>query len=379
MPLDKSKILYVEDDDTLREVMSELLSDIVGELHIAQDGEKGLELFEKHNPDVVISDIYMPHMDGLKMSEIIKERYPEQPVVLLTAFTNAVDLKRAIEIGIDRYINKPIQTIEQIEKPLGNIVKRIDEQKKLIELSHTLEHESKYAAMGEIIGHITHQWRQPLGVISSYMTGLQLAQEFGEMTDEKIDTAIKATQDQILFLSNTINDFRDYLRPSETPKPFKLEGTFKKVESLLGSVLRLEGIKYQFPQTDLQLQSIENKLVHVILNLMNNARDAINANKSEVKIIEVEVTSSENSVHITISDSGGGIPQDLEKKIFDAYFTTKEKETGTGLGLYMVREFIVGSLQGSIDVENKETECLGEKFYGAVFTISIPLQMETGN
>jgi len=112
---------------------------------------------------------------------------------------------------------------------------------------------------------------------------------------------------------------------------------------------------------------------------MNNARDAINANKSEVKIIEVEVTSSENSVHITISDSGGGIPQDLEKKIFDAYFTTKEKETGTGLGLYMVREFIVGSLQGSIDVENKETECLGEKFYGAVFTISIPLQMETGN
>ena len=131
MTLDQLSLLYVEDEVEIRTLMRELLEDEVKVLYVASNGVEGLEMYEKYKPDIVLSDVYMPKMDGLHMSQTIKENFPQQAILLLTAFNNQEHRQNAIEIGIDAFINKPIQSQEQLNFPLMEIAKKIDERKSL--------------------------------------------------------------------------------------------------------------------------------------------------------------------------------------------------------------------------------------------------------
>jgi signal transduction histidine kinase len=368
-------LLYVEDEQELSELMSDLLEDEVKTLWIAKNGEEGLAMFEQYRPDIVMSDIYMPKVDGLSMSERIKEAFPDTPVVLLTAFTNPEDMKRAIEIGIDRYINKPVKSQEQLEKPLNAMAKRVQEHRDLEALSKQIADQSKYAAMGEVIGHITHQWKQPLSVIAARITAMQMKKEIASLEEDDVDTLMRSTMEQVDFLTKTISDFRDFLKPKEETAPFALEKCFSKVKSLIGSVLKNKGVTLEVPETDVRITGLENKLVHVLVNIINNACDAMVESEARIKQVRVSVESPEGNCIIRIADTGGGIDASVLPNIFEPYFTTKDEEKGTGLGLYMSREFIHGHMGGKLTVTNEQFEVEGETCSGAVFTITLPMEM----
>lgn len=366
-------LLYVEDEHELTDLMKELLEDEVETLYIASNGEEGLKLFEEHHPDIVMSDIYMPKIDGLTMSQRIKERFPDTPVVLLTAFNNIEDMKHAIEIGIDRYINKPIKSQEQLEKPLNDIARRLSDQRALEHLSNQIGSLSKYAAIGQVVAHITHQWNQPLNIVSTKMSSMQVKHELGKLTDEDIRQCIIKTNEQIQFLSQTINDFRDFLRPKIQSTPFYLSDLFTKIDSLIGAAIRREKIVLLFSSPQIILKSVENKLAHTLINLINNGRDAIIHSNATKRYILIKANIENDHCKITVADSGGGIDESIMDTIFEPYFTTKTEEQGTGLGLYMAREFIVGHLGGTLKAANTTTQYEESSFYGASFEIILPL------
>lgn len=375
MSLDKLSVLYVEDEEEIISLMQELLEDEVGVLHIARNGEEGLMMYEKYKPDIVLSDIYMPKIDGLSMSETIKKQYPDQPIILLTAFNNVNDLKRAISIGIDNYINKPVQTQEQLNNPLEKIAKKIDDKKELELLSQRIEKQSKFAAIGEVLGLITHQWKQPLGAISAEIASIQLKKQLGTLEEKDISELIDITSERIQYLTQTINDFKDYLKPKEMPKAFELSSVFRQITTIIGNKLSMNNITFVIPQTTFSIVGYHNKLLHVLINIISNACDALSDSGTENKYIIIDVTQEKENCHISVKDSAGGIPKEIINDIFQPYFTTKEDQLGTGLGLYMSREFIVGHMHGELSVENVSYEFEGKNLVGAQFNITFPIKM----
>jgi signal transduction histidine kinase len=372
MSLNKLSLLYVEDEYEIASLMRELLEDEVSTLYVAKNGEEGLQMYEEHKPDIVLSDIYMPKLDGLSMSKSIKELYPEQPIILLTAFNNIDDLKQAIMIGIDSYVNKPIRSIEELNKPLKSVAKKLGEKKELKILSERVQQQSRLAATGEVMSFIAHQWKQPLSAISAKISMLQLKNQLGTLEEDDLFVLMDFTMNKIKYLTQTINDFRDYLKPKEDPKEFTLESVFSQTKSLLGDKIYSEKVHLMITPNEINLVGYKNKLIHVITNIINNACDALVEHESEKKYIFVDVQADEQFCTIYIQDSAGGIQEELLSEIFEPYYTTKAEEHGTGLGLYMAREFIVGQMGGDLSVQNASYEHEGKTCTGARFDIRIP-------
>ena len=226
--------------------------------------------------------------------------------------------------------------------------------------------QSKMAAMGEMVAAIAHQWRQPLNLVSL------VVQDFAEMFDnpdttkEDISDTIYFCMNQINYMSQTINDFQNYLKPSNTEVTFDINETVKTTIKLLGDKHLRENIvtTLELSETGLPVTGFENEFKQVLLIILNNAMDAIcEKNRNGEVIITTGESQESGQVFVRIEDSAGGIPASIIDKIFDNYFTTKE-ENGTGLGLYMAKNIIEEHMDGSISVENSER--------GACFTIMLP-------
>lgn len=377
MSLNNITLLYVEDERPLTETVKSILEDELKEIYVAYDGVQGVELYKKYRPDIVLSDIYMPHKDGIAMSTEIKEINPDQPIIFLTAFSSIDDLKKAIEIGIDHYINKPVKNFNQLSSPLEKIALELEHKNELERLRKQMEILGKYAAIGEVQAHITHQWKQPLTTISAILVAMKMKIDFGQTigNDELIES-IDGIYGQVEFLAETLSDFKDYLKPLEKSQEVDMTNIGKKIKSLIGSTLVKEHIDFILNIENVKIHGYMNKIMHVLMNIINNARDAIVSNDPSERVIILSAQTDGEMCHITIKDSAGGIPEKLMEKIFEAYFTTKDSKTGTGLGLYMAREFIVIHMKGKLEVFNREFVYKNQTLKGACFDIQIPLNTE---
>jgi len=125
MQIKDLSVLYVEDETDLRHALSETFSRHLREVYPAKDGKEAIELLEVHTPDLVITDIYMPVMDGLELAEYLKQNYPNLPIIILSAFSNTEDMRKAINLGVDGYVNKPIRKFSEIKKVLENTTMRL--------------------------------------------------------------------------------------------------------------------------------------------------------------------------------------------------------------------------------------------------------------
>lgn len=164
--LQNIKVLYVEDSKLQRMTVEKLLKDKVQKLYFANDGKEGVRCFRQYQPDIVISDVDMPVMDGLAMSQIIKKIDPDHIIVLLTSFDSAYTLKTAINIGIDSFITKPLEEeyfLKTMESLAQIVINRRD-SKKLKKLQVQKE---KVDLVLKLIKEISHHWRQPLSSIST--------------------------------------------------------------------------------------------------------------------------------------------------------------------------------------------------------------------
>jgi signal transduction histidine kinase len=250
-------------------------------------------------------------------------------------------------------------------------------ESKILELEKLQKEElfyqqSKMAAMGEMIGNIAHQWRQPLSVISTASTGLKIQKEMDILSDENFYSTLVAINTSAQYLSTTINDFRDFFNPSNNNiNVFDISETFTKTLNLLNAQFTAKDIEIIQKIECCKITSIENELIQVLINILNNARDALLTIENQKKFIFINTYIKENMLFIEIKDNAGGIKEEIIDRIFEPYFTTKHQSQGTGIGLYMSKEIVEKHLNGELLVSNEKYTYENIEYVGAKFTIEI--------
>jgi signal transduction histidine kinase len=251
---------------------------------------------------------------------------------------------------------------------------KLNEYKKELESKQNiLYQQSKMASMGEMIGNIAHQWRQPLSTITTAATGTLLFKDEGILNDNILDDSLKKINKSAQHLSKTIDDFRDFFNPDKVKSDFLLTKTFSNTLELISAQFNSQNITVVKKIEEIKVNSYENELKQVLINILNNARDELKNKELHEKFIFIDVYKDERYVIISIKDNAGGILEENINKIFEPYFTTKHKSQGTGIGLFMCEEIIVKHLKGKIEVKNINYVYDDYQYTGAEFIIKIPL------
>lgn len=234
------------------------------------------------------------------------------------------------------------------------------------EQEQILINQSRHAAMGEMIGNIAHQWRQPITALGLMLQNLAYDFKDGLLTEERLNETIARAQHQIDQMSSTINDFRNYFRPESTPSRFAIAYPIEEAIKIVRDSFQAHGIELEWtPGPPLEVFGYPNELIQVLLNLLTNSRDAIRERQGISGRVSIEVSGTPDQVVIDVRDNGGGIAPEALPRIFDPYFTTKAE--GTGIGLYM-SAMLIEHMRGSL-IANNVAE-------GAEFRIRLPLARE---
>ncbi|MDA7817497.1 ATP-binding protein [Sulfurimonas sp.] len=230
--------------------------------------------------------------------------------------------------------------------------------------------QSKLASMGEMIGNIAHQWRQPLNALGLINQKIALMSRKGKLTDEQIQKNTLNANELILSMSHTINDFRDFFKPNKQAELFSLNDAVIDSLKLLDASLKESNINLSLScGTDFcKVLGYKNEFIQVLVNIINNSKDALKEKVDGSRDISLSGKRDSNAIILTISDNGGGIPENIIDRIFEPYYTTKEEGQGTGIGLYMSKIIIEENMNGLIDVQNTDD--------GVVFTITFYIDKE---
>lgn len=235
-------------------------------------------------------------------------------------------------------------------------------QQKQREQERMLVQQSKMAAMGEMIGAIAHQWKQPLNAIALIAQCFKDDYDYKELTLEAVNEHVNGILKQVGFMAATIDDFRNFFKPARSMQFFDISAAVADIVNLMLPQLKVNYIAVYINNTGAEKSGSEvfgypNEFKQVILNLIANSKDAIAERRnrktlknSEAGTINIRIESNEKQVKITFSDNGGGIPDEAMHRLFEPYFTTKG--TGSGIGLYMCRTIIEGKMKGKISARN---------------------------
>jgi PAS domain S-box-containing protein len=235
------------------------------------------------------------------------------------------------------------------------------------ETEYLLIQQSRHAAMGEMIGNIAHQWRQPLNALSILLQNIRLDFEDGLLKQESLDDYTQTATHLIAKMSTTIDDFRNFFRPHKHPEKFSLQAALRDTLSLLEASFKSNHIQVQCKEGgDLMLWGYPNEFGQVLLNLLANAKEAALERGVAAPCIHITYAAENGQGVVIVRDNAGGIPEEVSTKIFDPYYTTKER--GTGIGLYMSKTIIENNMNGRITFRNVDG--------GAEFSLILPLASE---
>ncbi|MFX4217528.1 ATP-binding protein [Aliarcobacter butzleri] len=319
-------------------------------------------------------------------------------VIIIALFMSSYLSKKIddILIGTKKFANNELDyrikvtstdEIGQLENSFnemaGKIEKLINQEKKLnteleekviVETSKQKEQEqlliqqTRLAAMGEMIGNIAHQWRQPLNALGLILQNLKFSYEIGELDEKMIDKSVKKATLLTENMSKTIDDFRNFFRPNKAKENFKINEGITKAVELIESTFEHNNIKLEkdFVSSEIEFFGFANEFSQVILNLLTNAKDAVLENKIENPLIIIQTKIDDEYIYISIKDNGLGIKDEIINKIFEPYFTTKDEGKGTGIGLYMSKIIIENNMNGKIEVKNEQN--------GANVIIKLPIK-----
>jgi len=267
---------------------------------------------------------------------------------------------------------KSFQTMQK--KILAREQKLKEQIQENIKMRDQLIHQEKMAAMGEMIGNIAHQWRQPLSVISTLSTGLKTEQEIGIIDEKSILQTCTQINDNAQYLSKTIDDFRQFIKGEHQKRDFKASLLLESLQNLLQGQFKNHHITLDTAiDSSLVIHGYRNDLLQVLINLLGNAKDALVENQAENRYIHLEIyKDTKSQVVLCVTDNGGGIAEKDIKHIFEPYFTTKHKSHGTGLGLHMVHRLIIEGMGGEITVKNISFVYQDREYQGAQFTVILP-------
>ena len=302
-------------------------------------------------------DKFMILLDKRTLNEVldIQEKIKVKVLLLyfLIAFIFCVDIYLYLYL---REVNSHIRTTLKIK-----VDEALRENRKKDEL---LSRQSKLASMGEMIGNIAHQWRQPLSALAVRTQFMEDDFEDGLIDKEYVSKHIVENMKLINFMSETIDDFRKFFISDKKRKEFEIITCIHKPMNILKPQLEHLNINLELKGENFTLYGLQSEFQQVILNIINNARDALVENKINPAQINIHTSKEENSGIIKINDNAEGIPEDIIHRVFEPYYTTKEEGKGTGIGLYMSK-MIIEQMGAQISVHNDKV--------GACFVISVKL------
>ena len=277
-----------------------------------------------------------------------------------TFYTPSNEMKHII-------LNKAVY--KNIDGSIGGIVCIMDDITERIQQKQFLIQQSKLAEMGDMIAAIAHQWNEPLVELSALVQDIQTSYLLNELKEINVKDFVNDSMVQIKYMSKTLSDFRNFLKPSTKKKLFSISKALNEINEIIGKQIFYSNIimnfNYENKDEELLIYGYENEFKQVLLNLINNAKNKIVENKNEDNKkykIDINIKRCQNFNTIQIVDDGGKIDEKIINSIFEPYFTTKE--SGTGIGLYMAKVIIEDKMRGTISVRNDENR--------VIFTIKLP-------
>jgi len=328
----------------------------------------------------------------VKHDEITKTLVDEGNIIFQNEFVTKNGSVVPVEVNAKLFDN------DLVYSSVRDITRRLEEQKEILYNERLLAQQSKLSLLGEMIGTIAHQWKQPLNSIflaCQYLKRIDLSQKDASEDVKKIGEQVSSS---VQFLNETIDNFRDFIKTKDSSENFNLLSSILDTYKIYSPQFHEDNIHVEvhcnisemYPKKShdiftnniilygcdvdncrncsvdiVNMHGSENEFKNIMVNLISNAKDAIVRNKNiENGFIKTEVYTDENNLYLTVEDNGGGIPENIQDKIFDKYFTTKGKK-GTGIGLYVAKDILKKMFDSEISFENTG--------YGARFIISIPL------
>ena len=318
-------------------------------------------------------------IDTQNLTSIIPSQCQEQHQKAVENFHKTKKLKGVFAHGYQTEAqNKngemiPIKISLALDKSSGLVIADIVDITLEKQQEKLLNQQAKLVSMGEMIGNIAHQWRQPLSVISTGATGMLMQKEYDVLKDEEFKKTCILINDNAQYLSKTIDDFRDFIKGERKYENFNLSNSIKSFLNLVeGAVKNNNIILVQDIQEGINIQGYPNELLQCLMNIFNNAKDVLKE-IDDKRYIFITTKSEKDTIIITLKDNGGGIPENIIDRIFEPYFTTKHQSNGTGLGLNMTYKLITEGMKGNVEAYNAIYEHNGKKYLGAEFKVTLPL------
>lgn len=373
-----SRILIVDDEPLILEVLMVTLQDEGFSVTGANSGEEALELFKQTPFDIVLTDITMAKLTGLDLLFSFKKINPLVEVILMTAYASLETAQEAIKGGAYRYLKKPFHDIDEVVDIVKEAVAAQREQRKIQKkwaeaveqkdklqnwLEKELERTRRLSSVGELASDVVHELNTPLTVILGY-SQLLMSQRLPSNMVQDLDTICQEAERCQKMIKSLLG-----LAHSKIPQKIAV-----RVIDIIDKVLELKLYSLQKSQIiiekdiewgDISILADPGQIQRVLLNIVNNAQDAME--HAEEKRLTLSIKKKALSVHIAISDTGHGISQEHLDKIFESFFTTKDPGKGSGLGLSITNK-IVQEHSGKIEVTSKEGE-------GTTFSIIFPIHI----
>ncbi|MFA6788396.1 MAG: hybrid sensor histidine kinase/response regulator [Arcobacteraceae bacterium] len=362
-------ILYIEDEKQSVELVSCILKERVKEIFVAYDGRDGLEKYKIHRPDIVISDIQMPHMNGIELSKKIKAINPKQNIILITAFNENSALLEAINLGITKYIVKPIICIENLLQPINDICK-------ILSFDKNSKEKARLQAMQEVLKSIAHHWRQPLNIISLESSSVKIEMEMGTFEEKnltlKLDHIYNTTQELSQMINNFINMFQ--FNPSEEKKPFLLSTAIEASLAKLEELIEKNSITIIAQIEEYEMTQDQTLFEKIIFNILQNSIEAIIENSlPKERYILIETKIEQCFIEVSVQDSGGGIDKQTLSKVFEPYFSQRKVHSGSGMGLFITKKIIENQFDSNITISNQSFKADDKTLYGTNVSLTFNL------
>ncbi len=372
-PMEKWKLLLVDDEKDIREVISLVIKDQGFDVETAEDGAEGFELAGRYAPQIIITDIKMPRMDGIELLKKVKEQYEDIEVIVITAFGEMEVAIRALQLDASDFINKPIDDTA-LRLALDRAKERYLSRQRLKEYTRFLEkknidqakilHRDKLISLGRLSASVVHEINNPISGILNYarlMNRMIRKSQHRPLDIQKFSGYLDIIESESARISNIVSSLLTFSRKSSVSfAAIDVKTLIEKSAVLCRHKLELANIAFE-TQIEKDVDTVYgdfNQLQQSLINLVFNAVDAI-GEKGKITIKAANIR-GENQVQITVQDNGKGIPADSVNRIFEPFYTTKNEGYGAGLGLSIIFG-IMERHNGTIEVTSKESE--GSTFY----------------
>jgi len=381
-------LLIISNDVTSTQHLKETLIKNFEEMIIIftnMDINKAIKIAQEKDIDLIILDFHLENKKEITVAKLLQHTKKTQniPIIFITSSSYTDFQKAGFTLGSVDYIEKPMD-INLFINRISLYLTILNQNKLLLYINNQLKnnlktqksknffqekmliHQSKTSVLGEMIGAIAHQWRQPLNIIASSMLNLETKLEVGILDKEEIRRISNKINTTVQELSLTIDNFRNMFLFSNQKMEIDLIQLINSCIEFVNKQFISHGITINFHysiDTTCNMHCYNNELKQVILNLLTNSKDAIDKNQefflqtNQTRKITIELEQIQDKVTLKLFDNGGGINPEILSKVFNPYFTTKFQNQGTGVGLYLCKIIVEQFHNGSISVFNIENGC----------------------